>query len=296
MSGSGAAMRYVGRFAPSPTGPLHFGSLIAAVGSFLDARRAGGRWLLRIDDLDTPRNVPGAEDDIRRELERLGLDWDGEALRQSGEPGRYHDALERLQRRGAAFACACSRRDLVGGVYPGTCRAGLPLGRPGRSLRLRVPDTEVAVDDAVQGRFAQHLRRELGDFVIRRADGIVAYHLATVLDDADAGVTHVVRGADLLESSPRQVALYRALGRPVPTHAHLPVAHNAAGQKLSKQTHAPATRARPTAELWRSALAFLGHAPPRELAGADAASLRDWATATWSLARVPRAAAEEVAR
>ena len=218
-AGAGPRPAYVGRFAPSPTGPLHFGSVVAAIGSWLDARSAGGRWLLRIDDLDTARNVPGAADAIRRELERLGMAWDGEVRLQSADPAPYGDALARLRREGRAFGCACSRRDLVGGVYPGTCRDGLPAGALERALRLRVDDRAVTVDDLVQGAFTQQLRRDVGDFVIDRADGVVAYHLATVVDDAAAGVTRVVRGADLLDSTPRQLALYAALGLAPPRHA-----------------------------------------------------------------------------
>jgi len=278
---------YVGRFAPSPTGPLHFGSLVAAVGSWLEARRAGGRWLLRLDDLDRPRNQPGADDAIIRELVRLGLEWDATVLRQSGDETPYHAAARTLRERGAAFACCCSRRDLVHGIYPGRCRNGLPVGARERSLRLRVDDVPVAVDDAVQGPYSQRLRSELGDFVVMRADGIVAYHLATVVDDAAAGVTQVVRGADLLASTPRQIALQRALGLPTPAYAHLPVANNAEGRKLSKQSHAPATAGLDATGLWLSALAFLGHPPPTALASAPLKEVVDWALDHWRLERVP---------
>jgi glutamyl-Q tRNA(Asp) synthetase len=281
------AANYVGRFAPSPTGPLHFGSIVAAVGSWLDARRAGGRWLLRLDDLDAPRNVPGAADAILRELERLGLHWDGVVERQSARAARYQGALASLRREGLAFACGCSRRALVDGVYPGTCRAGLAPGVVERALRLRVDDRPVTVHDAIQGAFTQHLRSAVGDFVVLRADGIVAYHLATVMDDAASGVTDVVRGADLLDSTPRQLALYTVLGHAPPRYAHLPVAVNAAGQKLSKQTHAADSARSPADALWRDALTFLGHPPPAELAGAGADQLAAWARSAWSLDRVP---------
>lgn len=278
---------YVGRFAPSPTGPLHFGSLVAAVGSWLDARQAGGRWLLRLDDLDRPRNQPGADDAIARELVRLGLEWDAPALRQSDDEAPYHAAARALRERGAAFGCCCSRRDLVDGIYPGRCRSGLPLGAPERSLRLRVDDVPVAVDDAVQGSYSQRLQSEVGDFVVIRADGIVAYHLATVVDDAAAGVTHVVRGTDLLASTPRQIALQRVLGLATPAYAHLPLANNAEGRKLSKQTHAPATMGLDATGLWLSVLAFLGQCPPASLAGAPLKKVVDWALDHWTLQRVP---------
>ncbi len=280
--------RYVGRFAPSPTGPLHFGSLVAAVGSWLDARRQGGRWLLRFDDLDTPRNVPGSEAAITAELVRLGLEWDGPVMHQRHDTRPYLDAVARLRAAGRAFGCGCSRRDLVEGVYPGTCRGGLPRGTTERSVRLRVDDRPVEFEDLVQGPWQQRLERETGDFVILRADGIVAYHLATVVDDAAAGVTQVVRGADLLDSTPRQIALQQALSLPRPRYAHLPVAVNAIGQKLSKQTHAPDTAGEPAGVLWHRVLSFLGHAPPGTLATGPVQALQDWALAHWDPRRAPR--------
>ena len=283
-----SAPRHVGRFAPSPTGPLHLGSLVSAIGSWLTARRAGGRWLLRFDDLDIARNVPGAEKSICGELRRLGLEWDGPVLRQSADTTPYLHALDVLREAGHAFACACSRSALVDGIYPGTCRDGMPDGVHERSLRLRVDDQPVAFDDAVQGRFEQRLRTQVGDFVIRRADGIVAYHLATVVDDARAGVSDVIRGADLLESTPRQIALQLALELTTPRYAHLPVVIDRNGAKLSKQTGAADTRERDAATLWDTALRLLGHPPPTTLRGAPAAALRDWALHNWSLQRVPR--------
>lgn len=282
---------HVGRFAPSPTGPLHLGSLVSAIGSWLQARQAGGRWLLRFDDLDTARNAPGAEAAIRGELSRLGLEWDGPATRQSADPHRYAEAIASLREAGLAFPCACTRRALVRGVYPGICRDGMPPGGRERSLRLRVDDRPTTVDDAVQGRFEQRLRSQVGDFVIHRADGVVAYHLATVVDDSLAGVTHVIRGADLLDSTPRQIALQRALALATPRYAHLPVVVDAQGRKLSKQTGAQDTRRAQPAALWHTALSLLAHPPPAMLRDAPAAQLRDWALATWSLARVSRAPA-----
>jgi glutamyl-Q tRNA(Asp) synthetase len=264
--------------------------VVAAVGSWLDARRAGGRWLLRLDDLDTPRNVPGAVDAILRELDRLGLDWDGPVERQSTRGAHYHEALAALRRDGLAYACGCSRRALVAGVYPGTCRGGLDAGTEQRTLRLRVDDEPLTFHDAIQGTFTQRLESAVGDFVVLRADGIVAYHLATVMDDAACGVTDVVRGADLLDSTPRQLALYTALGHTPPRYAHLPVVVNDAGQKLSKQTHAADSAGTPAEVLWREALAFLGHPPPVELAGAGADQLAAWARSAWRVERVPAVA------
>jgi glutamyl-Q tRNA(Asp) synthetase len=264
--------------------------VVAAVGSWLDARRAGGRWLLRLDDLDTPRNLPGAVDAILRELDRLGLAWDGPVERQSNRSAHYHEALAALRRDGLAYACGCSRRALVSGVYPGTCRGGLGAGTAQRTLRLRVDDEPITFQDAIQGTFTQRLESAVGDFVVLRADGIVAYHLATVMDDAACGVTDVVRGADLLDSTPRQLALYKALGHAPPRYAHLPVAVNDAGQKLSKQTHAAESAGTPAKVLWREALTFLGHPPPVELAGAGADQLAAWACSAWRVERVPAVA------
>ena len=260
----------IGRFAPSPSGPLHFGSLVAALASWLDARAAGGRWLVRIEDLDQPRVQPGAADDILRTLERLGLYWDGEVIFQSRRAPVYEEALSRLR---DTYLCGCSRREIADSavslaadgaqVYPGTCRAGLAPGRAARSLRVRVAGS-VSFLDRVQGRLAQDLTREVGDFVLRRADGQFAYQLAVVVDDAAQEVSDVVRGADLLDSTPRQIYLQRLLGFPTPRYLHVPVALDAAGDKLSK--HAGA---RPIGkdDLQR-ALRFLGQPPGGTLAAA----------------------------
>ncbi|HRP98644.1 MAG TPA: tRNA glutamyl-Q(34) synthetase GluQRS [Rhodocyclaceae bacterium] len=287
-------VRYVGRFAPSPTGPLHFGSLIAAIGSFLDARTHGGRWLLRIEDVDSPRTIAGAAEAIVATLARFGLEWDGVPVRQSRRRESYEAALEHLRRTGEVFPCACTRREIADSalardgsrVYPGTCRDGLPQGRSARAWRVRVGG-EIAFDDAVQGRQREELATETGDFVVLRADGLFAYQLAVVVDDCEVGVTHVVRGADLLDSTARQIHLQRLLGCPTPAYAHLPVAVNEAGEKLSKQTLAAVDGFSP-ASAWLAALAFLGQNPPDELAGAPLEPIRAWAIANWSLARVPR--------
>ncbi len=199
---------YRGRFAPSPTGPLHFGSLVAAVGSYLDARSIGGEWLVRMEDIDTPRNVPGAADDILRTLEAFGFEWDGAVLWQSRRFAAYGAALEQLKAAGLAYGCACSRKEIAdsaprpavdGGLaYPGTCRNGLPHGRAVRAWRLRVSDAETSFVDRLQGRQAQNLERDVGDFVLRRADGLYAYQLAVAVDDEFQGISDVVRGADLI--------------------------------------------------------------------------------------------------
>ncbi|HEY0590850.1 MAG TPA: tRNA glutamyl-Q(34) synthetase GluQRS [Thermoanaerobaculia bacterium] len=236
-----------GRFAPSPTGPLHLGSLVAAVGSWLSARRKGGRWLVRIEDLDTARGVPGSADEILEALRRYGLEVDERPVFQTERTELYERALGVLRVGGRAFDCSCSRADIQraasapapgeegGLVYPGTCRRGA-AGVP-RSVRFRVRDEIVAFDDAIAGRIEQHLAA-VGDFVIRRADGPFAYQLAVVVDDAAQGVTEVVRGGDLLDSTPRQIAIQRALGLPTPAYAHLPLLVDAQGAKLGKRTGA----------------------------------------------------------
>lgn len=290
-----ATTRYVGRFAPSPTGPLHFGSLVAAVASFCDARAVGGRWLLRIDDVDTPRCVPGAAEDMLATLARFGLEWDGEPVWQSRRTANYRAAFEGLLQAGHVFGCACTRRELADStlapdgsrVYPGTCRDGLPPGREARAWRVRVAGC-VEFDDAVQGRQHAKLDEEVGDFVVLRADGLFAYQLAAVVDDLDAGVTDIVRGADLLASSVRQIHLQNLLGAPRPRYAHVPVALDAAGEKLSKQTLARAIDECAPGEALHAALAFLGQNPPQELATASPERVLDWAVAHWQLDGVPR--------
>ena len=286
---------YIGRFAPSPTGPLHFGSLVAAAGSYFDARSNNGRWLLRIEDVDRPRTVAGAAESILAGLEHFGFEWDGEIVRQSRRDEAYAAAFERLELDGHAFPCACSRREIADSslardgsrVYPGTCRKGLPPGRDARAWRVRVKDT-VDFEDAVQGAQRENLETELGDFVILRADGLYAYQLAVVVDDFDAGVTHVVRGADLLDSTARQIYLQGLLGYPTPAYAHLPIASNAAGEKLSKQTHAPEIDgSRPQSALL-AAISFLGQNPPEALADASLTEIHRWGIDNWSLAQVPR--------
>lgn len=279
---------HTGRFAPAPTGPLHFGSLVTALASWLDARAAGGRWLLRIEDIDHPRVVAGADSLILRTLERLGLHWDGPVVYQSHRREAYADALGALERSGRTFPCACTRREVgPGQPYPGRCRDGLPQGREARSVRLRVDDTPLSFEDRIQGVCSQNLRVATGDFVVRRADALVAYHLAVVHDDAEQGVSHVLRGADLIDSTPRQIHLQRALGLPTPRYAHLPVACGRDGAKLSKQNHAPAVDPAQGSRVLRAALAFLGQCPPACSRGAEPQALLDWALANWDIGRVP---------
>lgn len=288
--------RYVGRFAPSPTGALHFGSLVAAVGSYLEARSRGGAWHLRIEDVDEPRCSVAAADDILRTLDAFGFEWDGPVVWQSQRQSAYAAALDMLRESGQVFPCACTRREMAdtslgidGSVlYPGTCRAGLAPGRPARAWRLRVAAGSICFEDAVQGVVESDLVADVGDFVLRRADGLFAYQLAVVVDDAECGITHIVRGADLLHSTARQIFLQRCLGLPTPEYAHLPVAVNSAGEKLSKQTLAkPLDRTHPTNALI-DALRFLGQPIPGAQESHSLTDVWQWAIPRWSLANVPR--------
>jgi len=285
---------YRGRFAPSPTGPLHFGSLVAAVGSYLDARHHGGEWLVRMEDLDPPREVPGAATDILHTLEHYGMTWDGEVLYQGRRSTHYQEALERLDADGRLYGCACTRKEIAdaalpgqgGNIYPGTCRDGLPDGRKARTLRIRVEDTGVNFDDGLQGRTCQQLDREVGDFVVRRADRLAAYQLAVVVDDAAQAISHIVRGADLLDSTPRQIYLQRLLGLPTPAYRHLPVAVNAIGEKLGKQTGAPAIGAADPVSVLLDVLQFLQQDTPESGAATSLETLWAWAIERWDNTRL----------
>lgn len=294
---------YIGRFAPSPTGPLHFGSLIAAVGSYLEARTHQGRWLLRIDDLDPPREQPGAAAEILRTLQHFGFEWDGPVVYQSRRHAAYQEALEQLASAGHTYPCSCSRKEIAetghngvyGAVYRGTCREPATRQKNGpMSTRVRVPDRRICLHDRIQAEYCQNLAVDIGDFVLRRRDGLYSYHLAVTVDDAWQNITHTVRGVDLLDSTPRQIYLQELLGLPSPAYAHLPVAINRDGQKLSKQTFAkPLSNDHVTRQLWR-ALHFLGQQPPRELENATTADLWAWAKIHWSMDKVPRNAKIEV--
>lgn len=292
------AQQVVGRFAPSPTGPMHFGSLVAAVGSYCLARQAGGKWLLRMEDLDPPRVVPGAADLIVAALEALALHWDGSIVWQSRRTEAYVAALETLRSRGLIFDCGCTRRELTshptpsgaeGPVYPGICRAGLPVGRKSRSLRIRVPDEQVCFTDGVFGPSQQLLSKVVGDFVLRRADGLFAYQLAVVVDDAESGVNQVVRGADLLSSTPRQIFLHVSLGTVVPNYIHLPLVVDEKGNKLSKQQGADGIDYLGNPGLLISqALQFLGQRLPAGLLGAPPAEQLQWAVQHFDVTRISR--------
>jgi glutamyl-Q tRNA(Asp) synthetase len=294
-----APLRYRGRFAPSPTGPLHFGSLVAAMASYADARAAHGEWLLRIEDIDMPRARPGAADAILAALERLGFEWDGPVWHQSARTASYDDALEQLRATGHVYTCACTRAERAADpasaigerVYPGVCRGGIEAAaaaRKRRAIRVRVDPSPIAFVDRLYGPQRQALASDVGDFVVRRSDGLYAYQLAVVVDDAAQSVTDVVRGADLLASTPRQIFLQRLLGVASPRYLHVPVAVDAQGRKLSKETGAAALPASALSALltaWR----FLEQPVPDEVPQ-SVAEFWSWAQASWRPAQLPRVA------
>lgn len=288
---------YTGRFAPSPTGLLHIGSLLTAVASYADARSNGGKWLVRMEDLDPPREMPGAASHILHTLEAFGFEWDGEVAYQSRRYALYEETLCRLQTAGLVYPCHCSRKDWQAGarrgadgfVYNGRCRH--PGQRPAPqgkqpAWRIRVPDRVIGFSDGIVGGYAQNLAGDIGDFVLLRADGYWAYQLAVVADDAEQGITHIVRGQDLLVSTPRQIYLQQCLDVPTPQYAHLPLLTNAQGQKWSKQTLAPALDLNRREQLLRQVFRYLNlpEAPETD----RPAELLDWAVAHWDMDKVPK--------
>ena len=286
---------YIGRFAPSPTGLLHIGSLLTALASYADARANRGKWLVRMEDLDPPREMPGAAAHILHTLEAFGFEWDGEVVWQSRRHSLYRDALGRLKEKGLLYPCYCSRKDWQaaasagadGFVYSGRCRN--PADRPSTdkppAWRIRVNDETIGFDDGIVGHYAQNLARDIGDFVLLRADGFWAYQLAVVADDADQGITHIVRGQDLLVSTPRQIYLQRCLGFATPHYAHLPLLVNKHGQKWSKQTLAPALDENHKEQLLRQVLQYLNLPPAPEVSRPQA--LLSWAIEHWQPHKIP---------
>ncbi|MFA5678739.1 MAG: tRNA glutamyl-Q(34) synthetase GluQRS [Pseudomonas sp.] len=280
---------YVGRFAPTPSGYLHFGSLLAAVASYLDAHHHGGRWLVRIEDLDTPRNLAGASEHILRTLQAYGLEWDGEIIRQSNRLDRYQHIIDQWLDDGLAYYCDCSRREIIAqdGIYPGTCRQRKLPATPDHAIRVRVEQTPLGFEDRLQGLIQQNLTRTCGDFIIRRRDGIIAYQLAVVIDDIDQGITDIVRGADLLDSTPRQLWLYHLLQQPAPRYFHVPLIMRPDGEKLSKRLgSAPLEADQAIATLYR-ALCILTPDPPATLRTAPVSQQLEWAAAHWQPQRLP---------
>jgi glutamyl-Q tRNA(Asp) synthetase len=272
---------YVGRFAPSPTGPLHFGSLIAAVASFLEARVRDGRWLLRMEDIDPPRAQSGATQIILQAMESYGFEWDGPVIFQSDSRSSHDEALAMLLAGGLAYRCGCSRRDL-GPVYPGTCREGSQAAET--ALRVLTNNEEISFVDELQGRQTQRLESEFGDFVVLRKDGLIAYQLAVVVDDHLQGITDIVRGIDLMDSTPRQIWLQQLLGYRVPNYLHIPVAINTLEQKLSKSHGSGGIPLTNVAGTLHTALATLGQRPPPELENAAVAEIWSWAIENWNIA------------
>jgi glutamyl-Q tRNA(Asp) synthetase len=277
---------YVGRFAPSPTGPLHFGSLLAAVASYLQARINRGEWLLRVEDIDPPREQPGADKRIIAALEAYGFEWDGPVTYQSQFVARHEELVQRLLVDGHAYPCSCSRRDLaaarrgpLGAIYPGTCRAG--NSGTETAIRVRTDDEPIRFVDALQGEQSERLESESGDFVIKRRDGLIAYQLAVVADDYDQGITQVVRGIDLLGSTARHIHLQRLLGFTTPDYLHIPVAENSDGQKLSKLTGATEIDQNEVRPVLIFALDALGQGPASDLAASSLATIWEWALENW---------------
>lgn len=281
---------YIGRFAPSPTGPLHFGSLVSALASYLDAKTNGGQWLVRMEDLDPPREQPGAASSILRSLEDHGLFWDGEVLYQSQRHHAYQECLDALAAAELVYPCSCSRQDLarMNGVYNGHCRTHIPHAGQVCSQRLKLYDLPdrtnsdlIVFEDLIQGIQQQNLRTQAGDQILKRRDGFFAYPLAVVVDDIAQGITHVIRGSDLLEVTGRQLFFFGLLDAPQPAFGHVPLAIQANGQKLSKQNHAKAIEHKNASNnLWRG-LAFLGQNPPVDLAGLSTTEILDWALHNW---------------
>jgi len=287
----------VGRFAPSPTGPLHFGSLVAAVASYCDAKSRGGQWLLRIEDVDQTRHVASASDDIIRTLQRYGFVWDGDIVYQSQRSAHYQTALAQLQQRGLAYPCTCSRKEIAdsstllgieGAIYPGICLQHATKPGAAAAWRIKTDAQTIRFADQMQGQQQHQMASDIGDFVVKRADGLFSYQLAVVVDDALQGVTHVVRGADLLNSTTRQIYLQQLLGYPTPVYAHSPLVLNADGQKLSKQTLATALPEDNVVATLVAALSFLKQTLPADVQSFAVADLWQWAIAHWQLPKITR--------
>jgi glutamyl-Q tRNA(Asp) synthetase len=288
-TGTDSRLPYVGRFAPTPSGDLHVGSLYTAAASFLDARSHGGRWLLRIEDLDRPREVSGSAAGILRTLQTFGFEWDGEVVRQSGRAPLYEAAMERLQSRGLTFECCCSRLQLEDeSRYPGTCRLGPSALGVATATRLRVDPGFIQFSDRIQGIYRQDIAAAVGDVILRRRDRIFAYLLAVVVDDAEQGVTHVVRGADLLDNTPRQIYLQRLLELPRPAYAHVPVLTEPDDSKLAKSRRSVRLDADSALPQLLGVFSLLGLAPPASLEAATIAEAWAWATRQWRMERVPK--------
>jgi glutamyl-Q tRNA(Asp) synthetase len=285
-------MTYVGRFAPSPTGPLHFGSLVAAVASYLEAKTQHGKWIVRMEDVDIPRVQVGAADGILNTLDTFGFEWDGDIVYQSQRNEAYMNAFNILKDQQLIYPCTCTRKEIAdsassigieGIVYAGTCLIHATKPNAPMAWRIKTEDKLIQFKDAIQGSVSQHLKFDIGDFVLKRADGLFTYQLAVVVDDAEQRITHVVRGADLLNSTPRQIYLQNLLAMNTPNYAHVPVACNSAGEKLSKQTLAQPLNAKNASLELFEALHFLGQDPPAEIKNATLDEMWRWAKENWML-------------
>ena len=283
---------YVGRFAPSPTGPLHFGSLVAALASYLDAKAHDGKWLVRIEDLDPPREISGSSTRILEQLQIFAMNWDGEVMFQSARLSAYKRTLQQLERQGYCFHCDCSRKRVsaLNGVYDGFCRGRELASGSDVAIRVRTNPLLIQLTDRIQGDYTQNIEHEVGDFILQRKDGLLSYQLAVVVDDAAQGITHVVRGHDLLSSTPRQIYLQRLLGLAIPSYAHIPIIVNDLGQKLSKQHFAQAIDCANASSLLASALQSLGMKPPPSLNKTTPSFLLEWGVEHWDIQRVPKLA------
>ncbi|MFK8067495.1 MAG: tRNA glutamyl-Q(34) synthetase GluQRS [Gammaproteobacteria bacterium] len=289
--------RVRGRFAPTPSGLLHFGSLVAAIASYLNAKSRGGQWLIRIDDLDSDRNVQGASEDILKTLEKFGLFWDGNVLYQSDQIDIYNDAIDELSREELIYPCICTRKKIGNNPYSGTCRTRLYSSTTTSSLRMITENKILKFHDVKQGIFKQNIEKEVGDFIVKRSDGYIAYHLANVVDDQIQGITEVVRGADLLDSTPRQIYLQKKLGYSQPEYLHLPVAVDQEGLKLSKSngslaiknSSAPQNRS----ELICNSLSFLGQSPPESLKMENVDVCIEWGISNWNVSKIPELSSKE---
>ena len=295
VSGVASSVSYVGRFAPSPTGPLHFGSAVAALASFAQARSRRGRWTVRIEDIDPPREQPGASAAILNALTALGLEWDGPVRYQSQRAAAYDEALATLDTAGWTFGCACTRKQLGAGPYPGTCRNGVAAGKIARSIRVRVDAEEIEFEDKLHGSFKQDLRRKVGDFIVLRSDGLYSYHLAVVVDDAADGITEIVRGADLIDSTPRQIYLQSILGLVTPAYVHIPLVLDDKGTKLSKQAFADPIDVRAAPRVLIEALRFLQQHPPPELLDGSADEIVAWAVTHWDIHALAQPSTQQAA-
>lgn len=295
-------MQYRGRFAPSPTGPLHFGSLIAAVGSYLQAKSQQGVWLVRVEDLDPLREIPGTTKLILDTLEAYGFQWDEDVTYQSARTDLYANALNLLQEQKLIYPCTCSRKQLradaasdpsgkdsnSGLVYPGTCRSTSFPVKQQHSIRIKTDNHTISFEDRIQGNYSQKLENEVGDFIVKRSDGQYAYQLAVVVDDAAQHITEIVRGSDLLDNTPRQLYLQHVLKQDSPEYMHLPVAVDQRGIKLSKQTHAEPVDLKEAVPTLCRTLAFLGQKPPEELQDSDLESFWAWAVQNWDASEMIR--------